>query len=149
MRSLSLVMSECSLSRRDQGHVSNFYIVDLKNFATASRRYPQLDCRRFVHDTYTTIKATRSRHGWQHMFITHCPTVTLQLHNFDLFRPCRTSIVSASLRGNWQDFNWHNVSRGHSAIIELLVSFVLSSWAVFTAVVVCEAACCMEVKPGL
>ena len=25
------------------------------------------------------------------MFITHCPTVTLQLHNFDLFRTCRTS----------------------------------------------------------
>ena len=39
MRSLSLVMSECSLSGRSQGHVSNFYIVDLENFATASRRY--------------------------------------------------------------------------------------------------------------
>jgi len=26
-------MSECSLSRRGQGHVSNFYIVDLENFA--------------------------------------------------------------------------------------------------------------------
>jgi len=33
------VMSECSLSGRGQGHVSNFYIVDLENFATASRRY--------------------------------------------------------------------------------------------------------------
>ena len=39
MRSLSLVMSECSLSGRGQGHVSNFYIVDLENFATASRQY--------------------------------------------------------------------------------------------------------------
>ena len=38
MWSLSLVMSECSLSGRGQGHVSNFYIVDLENFATASRR---------------------------------------------------------------------------------------------------------------
>jgi len=37
--SLSLVMSECSLSGRGQGHLSNFYIVDLENFATASRRY--------------------------------------------------------------------------------------------------------------
>ena len=36
---LSLVRSECSLSKRGQGHVSNFYIVDLENFATASRRY--------------------------------------------------------------------------------------------------------------
>ena len=32
-------MSECSLSGRCQRHVSNFYIVDLENFATASRRY--------------------------------------------------------------------------------------------------------------
>jgi len=39
MRSLSLVMSECSLSGRGQVHASNFYIVDLENFATASRRY--------------------------------------------------------------------------------------------------------------
>ena len=37
------------------------------------------------------MKATRSRHGWVHMFITHCPTVTLRLHNFDFFRTCRTS----------------------------------------------------------
>ena len=39
MRSLSLVRSECFLSGRGQGHVNNFYIVDLENFATASRRY--------------------------------------------------------------------------------------------------------------
>jgi len=39
MRSLSLVMSECALSKRGQGHVSNFYIVDFKNFDTASHRY--------------------------------------------------------------------------------------------------------------
>ena len=38
-RSLSLVMSECSLSGRGQGHVSNFYIADIENFATASRQY--------------------------------------------------------------------------------------------------------------
>ena len=39
IRSLSLVMSECSLSGRGRGHRSNFYIVDLEKFATASRRY--------------------------------------------------------------------------------------------------------------
>ena len=39
MRSLSLMMSECSLSGRGLGHVNNFYIVNLENFATASRRY--------------------------------------------------------------------------------------------------------------
>jgi len=32
-------MSECCLSGRGQGHVTNFYIVDIENFATASRRY--------------------------------------------------------------------------------------------------------------
>ena len=69
MRSLSLVMSEFSLSARGQGHVSNFYIVDLENFTTASRLYTgdihitQLDRRRFVYDTYKTMKATRTRHG--------------------------------------------------------------------------------------
>jgi len=38
MYSLNVVMSECSLSGRGQSHVSNFYIVDLENFVTASRR---------------------------------------------------------------------------------------------------------------
>ena len=32
-------MSECFLSGHRHGYVSNFYIVDLKIFATASRRY--------------------------------------------------------------------------------------------------------------
>ena len=32
-------MSKCFPSGRGQNHVSNFYIMDLENFATASRRY--------------------------------------------------------------------------------------------------------------
>ena len=32
-------MSQRSLSGRGQSHVNNFYIVDLENLATASRRY--------------------------------------------------------------------------------------------------------------
>ena len=39
MQSLSVVMSECFLSGSGHGHASNFYIVDLENFVTASRRY--------------------------------------------------------------------------------------------------------------
>jgi len=31
-------MTGCPLSGRGQGHVNNFYILDLGNFATASRR---------------------------------------------------------------------------------------------------------------
>jgi len=47
MRSLSLKMSECSLSGRGQSHVSNFYILDLEfMFDTASRRYAG-----DIHDT--------------------------------------------------------------------------------------------------
>jgi len=38
MWSISLVVTDCPLSGPGQGHVSNFYIVDLENFATASRR---------------------------------------------------------------------------------------------------------------
>ena len=38
MRSLSLVMSECSLSGRGQGHVSNFYIVDFKKTSGSAAR---------------------------------------------------------------------------------------------------------------
>jgi len=67
MWSLNLVMSECSLSGRGQGHVINFYIVDLENFVTASRRYTgdiqNSVLSRFVYDTYKTMEATRSRHG--------------------------------------------------------------------------------------
>jgi len=32
-------MSECFLIGRGQGHSTNYYNVDLENFATASRRY--------------------------------------------------------------------------------------------------------------
>jgi len=66
MQSLCLVMSECSLS--SHGHVSNFYTVNLENFATASRRYTG-DIHNstvvgfFVYDTYKTMKATLSRYG--------------------------------------------------------------------------------------
>ena len=74
MRSLSVVMSG-----RSQGHVSNFYIVDLEYFATASRRYTG---DRPIHNS--TLVGV-------HMFITHRPTLSLQLHNFDLFWTCRTS----------------------------------------------------------
>ena len=62
MRSLSLVMNECSLSGLGQGHVSNFYIGDLQNFATASRRY--------TGDIYNSTVVG--------LFMTHCLQLNLQ-----------------------------------------------------------------------
>ena len=75
MRSLSLVMSECSLSGRGQGHVSNFYIVNLKNFVTASLRYTG-----DIHNS--TVVG---------LFMTHCLQLNLQLHTISLVRTCRIS----------------------------------------------------------
>jgi len=75
MRSLSLVMTESSLSGRGQCHVSNFYIVDLENFATASRRYTG-----DIHNS--TVVA---------LFMTYCLQLNLQLHTIGLVRTCRIS----------------------------------------------------------
>jgi len=75
MQSLSLVMSECSLSGRGQGHVSNFYIVDLKNFATASRRYTG-----DIHNSTVVV-----------LFMTLCLQLNLELHTIGLVRTCRIS----------------------------------------------------------
>ena len=94
MRSLSLVMSECSQRGRGQGHVSNFYIVDLENFATASRLYTgDIHNSTVVGLFITPMRQWKDSNAsrWVHMFITHRPTLTLQLHNFDLFRTCRKS----------------------------------------------------------
>ena len=66
MRSLSLVMSECSLSGRGQGHVRNFYIVDLVISPQQVVGIQVISTARpcwFVYDTYRTVEATRSRRG--------------------------------------------------------------------------------------
>jgi len=129
MWSLSLVISECSLSGRGQGHVSNFYIVDLENYATASRRYigdiHNSFRGRFVY-VYKTMEATRSRHGWVHMFITHRPTVTLQLHNFHLFRTCRTSSFCTVA---WQLARFQLTGRIARSLGDSWASCFFNSWS--------------------
>ena len=80
MQSLNLVMSECFLSGRGQGYVSYLYVVDLENFATASRRYTS-----DIHNS--TVVG---------LFMTHCLQLNLQLHTIGLVRTCRS--------GNWQDY---------------------------------------------
>jgi len=75
MQNLSLVMSERLLSGRGQGHVSNFCMVDLENFATASRRYAGN-----IHNS--TVVG---------LFMTHCLQLNLQLHTISLVMTCRIS----------------------------------------------------------
>ena len=95
MLSLSLVMSECFLSGRGQGHVSNFYIVDLENFARASHRYTGDIHKSSVVDLFMTHLRQRKRLGRVMvectLSITHCLRLNLQLHTIDLVRTCRIS----------------------------------------------------------
>ena len=75
MQSLSLVMSECFLSGLGKGQVSNLYIVDLENFATARRRYTG-----DIHNS--TVVG---------LFMTHCLQLNFQLHTIGLVRTCGIS----------------------------------------------------------
>jgi len=94
------------------------------------RWYPQLVRGRFVYTPIRQWKATRSRHGWVHMFITHCLQLNLQLQNIDLVRTCRTSSfytvawqlarfqltrrIARSLGDSWAsctEWQWHQL--GH------------------------------------
>jgi len=127
MRSLSLVMSECSLSGHGQGHVSNFYIVDLENFATASRRYTG-----DIHNSPVVGLFMTPIGQWKRLDrVTVAYTVTLRLHNFDLFRTrCTSSFctvawqlarfqltrrIARSLGDSWASCSCQ--SSDHSAII--------------------------------
>jgi len=51
-------------------------------------------CRKFVYDTYKTMKAIRTR-----MFVTHRPTLTIR-HTFDLSTSCRP-VASLPALGPW------------------------------------------------
>jgi len=90
-------MSECSLSGRVQGHVSNFYIVDLENFATASRRYTG-----DIHNAPVVGLFMTPTGQWKRL-----DRVTVE---------CTCSICSwlvqvvyALLRGNWQDLQYNTI----------------------------------------
>jgi len=124
MWSLSLVMSECSLSGRGQGHVSNFYNVDLENLATASRRYTGDIYNSTVVGLFMTPE-TMGADSVASWLSAHCLSriASDYISNFipSIWSGLVVLVVSALLRGNWQDFIWHDASRGPSAIAELLV----------------------------
>jgi len=101
-------MSECSISGRGQGHVSNFYIVDLENFATASRRYTS-----DIHNSSVVGLFMTPIGQWKRLdrVMVEC---TCLLHiappqpsNFitSICSGLVVQVVSAMLCGNWQDFN--------------------------------------------
>jgi len=81
-------MTDCPLSGHCQGHVSNFYILVLENFATASRRCTgvinELLDGQLVDYTYDS----RVHCGRMHKFIISWSTVTFSFHYFDLFWTC-------------------------------------------------------------
>jgi len=120
-------MSEWFLSGRGQGHVSNFYIVDLENFATASGQYPG-----DIHNSSVVCLFMTLIGQWKRLdhVMVDC---TCLLHigppypsNF-ITSICLgrvVQLVSALLRGIWQDFNRHDSLLGPSAIAELLVTVV-------------------------
>jgi len=71
------MMSDCTISGHGQGHMSNFYIADLENFATASHRCTgvinELVDGQLVDYTYDG----RAHHGSMCKFIIRWYTVTL------------------------------------------------------------------------
>ena len=103
------------------GSMNNFYIVDLENVATASRRYTG-----DIHNSPVVGLFMTPIGQWKRL-----DRITCLLHIGPLY-PSNfitlissglvVKVLSALLRGNWQDFNWHDTSRGSSAIAELLVS---------------------------
>ena len=105
-------MSECSLSGRGQGHVSNFYIVDLENFATASRRYTGDIHNSTVVGLFTTPETVGADSGRVvvecTLSITHCLRLNLQLHTIDLVRTCR---ISSFCTVAWQLARFHLTRR--------------------------------------
>jgi len=60
-------MTDCPLNGRSQGHMSTFYILNLENFARASRRcvgvINKLVDGQHVDYTYDD----RARRGWMHV----------------------------------------------------------------------------------
>jgi len=95
MWSFSLVVSECSLSGRGQGHVSNFYIVDFRKFchskSSVYRSCTQFDRRRFVYDTWDNGSRLGRVLVECTLFMTHCLRLNLQLHTISLVRTCHIS----------------------------------------------------------
>jgi len=101
-----------------------FQHCGLKNFATASRRYT-----RDMHNSsevglFMTPIGQRKRLDRVMVECTCLLHIAPLLPSNFITSVCLglvVQVVSALLRGNWQNFNWHDASRGPSATAELLV----------------------------
>jgi len=91
----TLPMRNLPWKGRGQGHVSNFYIVDLEKISpqksSVDRWYTQLVRGRFVYDTWDNDSDSVASRLRAHTFMTHCLRLNLQLHTIGLVRTCRIS----------------------------------------------------------
>jgi len=106
------------------GSREQFLHCDLENFAAASRRYTcDIQNSSVVGLFMTPIRQWK----WLDRVVFECTCLLhidpLQPSNFitSIWSGLVVQVVAALSRGNWQDFNWHDASRGLSAIAELLV----------------------------
>ena len=100
---IKLVMTDCPPSGHGQGHVSNFYILDLENFATAI-----LQCigviNKLVNSQLVDYTYDGRTRWWMHKFVMCSSTVTLLFRFFSGFV---VKVVPIMLCSSWQDFDWH------------------------------------------
>ena len=95
--------------------------------------YLKWNCLIQLYTPYTVVskflfyRAMLRMRGTRHGPVSVCLTVSVTSRcstNTAKRRITQTTpVVSALLLRNWQDFNWHDASRGPSAIAELLVSY--------------------------
>ena len=100
MWSICLVITDWHLSRRGQGHVSNFYILVLKETHRRSA------CR---------LHLRRPSDSWLSALIYYT------LDDCNPLTPLLVQVVRTLLCSNWQDFDWHSASRCPSAAAEVFV----------------------------
>jgi len=141
MWSLSLAMSECSLCGRGQGHVSNFYIVHLENFATAIVGIQLISTTRSVVGLFVTPIRQWKRLDRVVVECTCLLHISLHcnppLHNFNLFRTCRTS---SSCTVAWQLARFQLTRR--------IARSLSDSWASYFNVAVVSASDCGVTERG-
>jgi len=74
--------------------------------------------RKYLRRSTTIVYRTDRQACLQHDFVAR-----VNYRQLILGSGLVVQVVSALLHGNWQNFNWHDASRGPSAIAELLVFF--------------------------